>query len=403
MDGQSFRPSILRVLSSTQADIHLNPRTIQSVMSLDRSLKTFLASSNLPGLEYRLRVAGYRTLSDLLDADEELLCSHGFTPIMARRLLKALDDYIRKQLERREGRERNPFQLVRKGQRISSDPTEKMKGLPTFGKKNVKRHRHADTSVKGSGKKSSSSKGGKGGGGGGGAMRPRSYIRLMSEDSLPSEPIFPNHILLEENTSSETTPLPPSNGEGVTPRDPVQREGLVTREASFRESRPVFQEFYMPDEIDSGRVTTTTTTSELQAEEEWIVRERANQRLRRCNSVPADYRFHSSPDSHHHPPLSPWWDTTHIRPYSCPPMLTPPPSPITLTLGTLSTSQDYGVVTFSLHQLCLFLKDSGLARVEVRESGGMGVILDILKTLSTDPTVVLSGLRSIKYLTREGG
>jgi hypothetical protein len=63
--------------------------------TLDRTLKGFLHYSNLKGLEYRLRIAGVYTLEDLAYTDEIKLSQHGgFTRLMARRLLMALDDYL---------------------------------------------------------------------------------------------------------------------------------------------------------------------------------------------------------------------------------------------------------------------------------------------------------------------
>ena len=65
--------------------------------SVDKSLKVFLRVNNLPGLEYRLHLAGYYTLGDLLSTNVELLCAGGITSLMARRLLNALDEYIQSQ------------------------------------------------------------------------------------------------------------------------------------------------------------------------------------------------------------------------------------------------------------------------------------------------------------------
>lgn len=59
----------------------------------------FLRVSNRPRLEYRLRLAGYYTITDFMYADAETLCKKGFTGLMARRLLNALDNYIQRQLE----------------------------------------------------------------------------------------------------------------------------------------------------------------------------------------------------------------------------------------------------------------------------------------------------------------
>jgi len=60
-------------------------------------MKVFLRASNLPGLEYRLKLAGYRSLGDLLNTDRETLMSKGFTGIMAQQLMNAVAEYINKQ------------------------------------------------------------------------------------------------------------------------------------------------------------------------------------------------------------------------------------------------------------------------------------------------------------------
>ena len=110
------------------------------LLSLDRSMKAFLRASNLPGLEYRLRLAGYHTFHDLLSADQQTLEARGFTGIMSQRLLRAMSEYIRRQLSRSE-EERLPFRLVRRGQRIRTEPSESMRENPNYQKRNVKRQK----------------------------------------------------------------------------------------------------------------------------------------------------------------------------------------------------------------------------------------------------------------------
>lgn len=414
-----LHPSILRVLANTQVTLNLPQSTRQSFKSLDRSLKSFLRFSNLPGLEYRLRLAGYNTLSDLYEADEETLCAHGFTPLMARRLLNSLEDYIIKQLDRSAAKDtRIPFELVRKGQKISSDPTEKMKALPTFGKQNFKRQRRPPHPPKMSKKRSGSSKGG-----GKVAMQkqPVSYVRLLSEENIPHEPIFPNVLsedseggqgVLRESEEEERLPedfiraTTPTN-EGAWPSsveeagletgaggivDPLPAsggEGVVTAsEAGFRRSVAVFQEFFMPDEVDVG--------------EAWIGggSEEMSKRLRRCSSVPADYRFHSKTTPHDLQPQQPW--CMLVRSYSCPPSLAVPLSQIESTLAKVSTSHQLPVLHASLQWLCSALQASAANREEVRGSGGMDVMVDLLMSLCTDGRIVGYCFKIIKYLTREG-
>lgn len=459
-DGlRRIHPSILKVLASTQANIHLPQSTRQSFRSLDRSLKAFLRSSNLPGLEYRLRLAGYNSLTDLLDADVETLCAHGFTPLMARRLLGALDEYIVRQLDRNEGIQQLPFQLVRKGQKIKSDPTERMKALPTFGKQNVKRQRNPEPHKMGK-KRLSSSKGVK-------VVSQKqsvSYVRLMSEENLPNEPIFPYDVVVSgvggeeeagardlaeevpspredsifsalgaasggsqaERVGGVVDPMPfpqalqqehafcasECNERSLIPLDtreapenstPVTSREISTSESTdpvpailgvgvaagsrnkFRRSVPVFQEFYIPDQVDVAN--------------RWVNSEEMGKRMKRCNSIPADYRFHSS-TSAMGPPLQTW--CMMVRSYSCPASLAVPLSQLESTLIKLSMTQDLLEVVSALQWLCSSTKSSPAAREEVRERGGMEVIMDVLVSLCTNPRVVACCFKLVKYLTREG-
>lgn len=427
-DLPRFFPSILKVFTNTQVNERLPARTRQSFKSLDRGLKAFLRSSNLPGLEYRLRLAGYNSLSDLLDADVETLCAHGFTPLMARRLLGALDDYIMRQLDRSEG-DQIPFQLVRKGQKIKSDPTEKMKAMPTFGKRNIKRQRSQEMS-KMSKKRVSSSKGGKVAA----PKRPISYVRLMSQENLPSEPIFQHDVFpgvsggeaeemqveeggvqgVEEGGSErgrseegggraeeeeegrgvdEGGVFLPSAAEGVSETvesevrahedvNPLPVRADVpasTRAVRFRHSVPVFQEFFVGDALDIGEL--------------WLGTDEMR-RARRCNSVPADFRFHGSSST----PLRSW--CMLVRSYSCPSSLATPPSQIESTLSKLCTSQELPVIVSTLEALASAVQHSEGQQREVREKGGMEVLVDLLITLCTHPRVVDSGFKLLKYLTR---
>lgn len=401
-----IHPSILKVLANTQASVQLAPSTRQSFKSLDRSLKAFLRASNLPGLEYRLRIAGYNGLSDLLDADVETLCAHGFTPLMAHRLLGALDEYLVRQLDQSEGLP-IPFQMVRKGQKINSTPTDKMKALPTFGKRNVKRQRQPDP-PKMAKRRVGPSKGAKVIG----QNRPVAYLRLMSEDSLPNEPIFPNVLPQapgedeevwdsneDEGTASPGDGEAPvtSGGSGMDQELPPQvtsdptsdptsegRPGLEGRAFAdtYRHSVPVFQEFSFPDEVDVGQF--------------WLSSEEMGQRLNRRNSVPADYRFHGN----YVAAVQPWQLLT--RSYSSPSSLANPPSQIESTLNKLCTSQELAVIELSLEWLCSSTRVSEEARGEVREKDGLEVIVDLLASLCTNPRIVERCFKIIKYLAREG-
>lgn len=409
-----IHPSVLKVLANTQAN--LSPSTRQSFKSLDRSLKAFLRASNLPGLEYRLRIAGYNGLSDLLDADVDTLCAHGFTPLMAHRLLGALDEYLVRHLDQSEGLP-VPFQMVRKGQKINSAPTDKMKALPTFGKRNVKRQRQPDL-PKMARRRVGPPKGVKVIG----QSRPVSYLRLMSEESLPHEPIFPNVLPQDpegegedeevwsgngdEGTvppspggDDEGTPVTPGGGSGMhqeqqeaqATSDPTSdpapggRQGLEGRGVAadtYRRSVPVFQEFSFPDEVDVGQC--------------WLSSQEMGQRLNRRNSIPADYRFHGN----YVAAVQPWQLLT--RSYSSPSSLADPLSQIESTLNELCTSQELAVIESGLGRLCVSARDSEEARGEVRENGGLDVIVDLLASLCTNPRIVERCFKLIKYLSREG-
>lgn len=447
-------------MDDVDVPVRMSARTKQSFKSLDRSLKAFLRSSNLPGMEYRLRLAGYNSLSDLLDADVETLAAHGFTPLMANRLLGALEEYLLRQLDKHEG-VRIPFQLVRKGQKVKMDPTEKMKALPTFGKQNVKRQRYPEPPKMGR-KRSGGGSGGKGlrgvigvgvgGGGGGGSSivkglrgvgvggvsvskRPVSFVRLMSEENLPTEPIFRNEIprRVEEERERETmsdedttfvvgagdewaepstppqdAPAPSSSSTATTNTTtevfdtvgplPAASSGggssssnsQVVR-SKFRRSVPVFQEFFMPDAVDAGEV--------------WAGPDKAGATTerRRCNSVPADYHYYYHDDGHRGDgtvsPPAPW--CMLVRSYSCPSSLSVPPSQIEHALAKLCTSQELSVVEEVLRGLCLSARDSEEVQGEVRGKGGMEVLVDLLVSLCTHPRVVSLCLKLIKYLTRE--
>lgn len=429
-------PSILKALTSAQPHIRLPHRTRESFRSLDRSLKAFLHASNLPGLEYRLRIAGYHKLSDLYDADVNSLCAHGFTQLMAARLLRALNDYILKQMDKSEGL-RLPFQMVRKGQKIKSDPTEKMKALPTFGKRNVKRQQRSEGSkpVKHPKKTVTSSKGGKV------TTQKRSmpFLRLMSEENLPSEPIFPHtvpetregELAFDEDGVFSSAPddqraispfdigAAPDDQRAISPSDveAAPSEGLaaelvtmggnetgdplperqhlqvpVVSRKDNRRSLPAFQEFYLPEEVDAGQ---------------FFNFEKTRWKLRRSNSIPADYQFYNSSSSSSPSSLSPPphrfypWDLK-VRSYSCPPSLTTPPSQIESILAKLSSSQEIPVLLPSLRELCSLLSASMEAREEVLEKGGIEAIMDLLLFLCTNPQAVEYCLKVIKYLTREG-
>ena len=153
---------------------------VVSIKTLDRSLKSFLRTSNLSGLDYRLKIAGYNTFNDLLEADAHTLVRKGFTGLMARRLIGAVEEYLRKQ-----GRPMQPYQVVRRGAQIKEEPSEGVKALPTFGKRNVKRKVSEEPKL---------------------PQRISHEVHLMSEDALhSSQVIFPHVVQLRDEGSNEST------------------------------------------------------------------------------------------------------------------------------------------------------------------------------------------------------
>lgn len=194
------------------------------LLSLDRSMKVFLRASNLPGLEYRLRLAGYHTFHDLLSTDRQTLESKGFTGLMATRLLRAISAYLLRQLSRSE-EERLPFRLVRRGQRIQTDPSESMRENPNFRKRNFKRQ------------KSSGEDGTRKGPGGSWSQIP-SQVRLMRESDLELQHLISPPPALatageneggssEESTSVEATARMETETAGCIPANGGNGDGSL--------------------------------------------------------------------------------------------------------------------------------------------------------------------------------
>ena len=408
--SRSVNPSILSILNDAGFHPHLHFRgTRESFRSLDHSLKAFLRSSNLPGLEYKLKLAGFNSLKDIAVTDEETLCAYGFTPLMAQRLLVALEDYVLRQLDKNEEMQL-PFQLVRKGQKIQSSPTEKMKELPTFGKQNIKRPKVSDKKVNKSKKGESTSKKKP-------TKPPLSIVRLMSEESIPTEPIFPNVNILQEievfGTEDVAAVVPGDVGVASRQVGVVsEREGGMVIMKSSEELDPVaaspvplplsnetatnvhplnmqrkkrptqpFQEFYMPDEVDTG----TGGVS-------WM--EEMGQRLQRSQSVPADYHFFCDNDTM---PVDYWCLPALVHSYSCPPSLAVPMSEVECILAELGSSHNVGTVVRSLRQLWHLVKGGSVMKE------GVVVLLEVLAALCTHPVAMEIALRTLKYLTRQGG
>ncbi len=410
-------PSVRHALANAGARLNIPVRTKGSFKSLDRSLKSFLRTSNLPGLEYRLRVAGFNSLDDLAEADESLLCSHGFTPLMSRRLLQALEDYVMKQVFKLEEKQL-PFQLVRKGQKIDSTPTEKMKELPTYGKQNVKRQKLPEkksTKTTKNSKKSEAANKLKP------PKRPVSVVRLMSEETIPTEPVFPNVNILQEDFEFEVfgterehedeepaarVSSPPAATAATTTRGVVhspliqkQSPAVPPSDDALALSMPsvdsrvsqFFHEFRFPDMVDSGF--------------EGRYSEGMRKQLQRCQSIPADY--HYFPDD---------WTPSHqryevgglvklIRSFSCPSSLSPSVSQVEGILDELHSNDDVGILLELLQRLLRLLKngrDGEAVGQEVVRGSGVEVLLEVLGSLCTHLAAAEVVLKILKHLTRQG-
>lgn len=107
--------------------------------NLGQNLKAFLRDSNLSGLEYRLRLAGYYTMEDLLKTNEENLKASGLTPLMTNRLITALAEYHRNKPPRSGAPSRQARPEANAGKR---PPQQRL----VVHKRNVKRTRSEDQS-----------------------------------------------------------------------------------------------------------------------------------------------------------------------------------------------------------------------------------------------------------------
>jgi len=399
--NRRVHPSVVRVL--TNAGIQLNTQAGSgkgSFKSLDRGLKNFLRSSNLPGLEYRLRVAGFNSLNDLAEADENLLCAHGFTPIMARRLLQALEEYVLRQLNKIEEKQL-PFQLVRKGQKINATPTDKMKELPTYGRQNVKRQRAPE---KKSTKSSKSTKKGEAASRLKPLMRPVSVVRLMSEDTIPTEPIFPNVSVIPTaefeifGTEDDPTERSGSASPALDRHSPVVQQPPPTSDSTAALSMPhvdsrtsqLFQEFLLPnDMIDSSDRRGIGTWEGMKKE------------LKRSQSVPPDYRFFAKKGHTHN---YEWGGLVKLTSsYSCPSVLSASVPEVQALLLSLSSSDNVGVLLRTLQRLLVLLKEGGeTVGGEVVGGGGIEMVLEVLASMCGHTAAVEACLRILKHLSRQG-
>ena len=426
-----LHPSVARVLDG----VEVNRR--KDYQSLDRSLKVFLRASNLPGLEYRLKLAGYQTLDDLLDTDAEKLASEGFTRLMAKRLMTALDSYIKRHLDVTGGQP-SPFQLVRRGhigQKIQSDPSDEMKALPNFGKRNVKRQSSSEQVAVGYKRKTNPKP----------KQRHSAVVRLMSEEQIPSEPIFPNVIDVrdsvfveqgEESTSeggssgrssvmtSTTTSSSSSSqmieigrvveihqsrsGEGAG-----QEEGPAVIPIDTSRSSGMFGEFYM-DDVDTPSTAAVSGVDHTQQQNDSSQQEASDHthqhgvkntfhdtvgdKLQRTASIPASFWFASAGGA---PPPYPERSYVRVRAYSCPPSIV---SMATLVeedvLTVLKSAQDIESIATALKRLASqLLHPQGVGG----ESGEIvKAVVDLLQTEKSNQKMAVLCCKVLKLLAREG-
>ena len=329
--------------------------------SLDRNLKVFLRASNLPGLEYRLRLARYHTLSDLLDTSVEELCARGFTMVMARRLLNALGEYIQRHLDEDEGANL-PFRLVRRGQKILVGPSEQMKALPTYGKQNVKRQKLADDkrskpnklAVRGVKSKTSG--------------RTPSRIRLMSEETLKQQ-----HFALPATLEEK----------GKRLLEPCEND-LVSGSSESKEDA-VFSDD--SEEVHHIVVSRRFSDSPLAG-------------LTRSVSVPEDFKWNWGTPLEQEP--LPWYLQFRVRCYSSPGSLASPPiTTIESLVRTLTSTDEPSTVINTLQSLVTKCKRHPPDTEAERQDAVMAVAGVLQKECDLRDTAELC-CKALKHLTRDG-
>ena len=325
--------------------------------SLDRSLKAFLRASNLPGLEYRLRLGGFYTVDDLIGVDMVTLGQRGFTALMAKRLITALDDYISRHLEG----PRLPFQVVRRGQQMKLQPTDSMRSMPTFGKRNVKRR----TSLQGVAHKPA--KPAKPA-----AVHAPTKIRLMTDEMLKME-----RYVLPLSPSPEPAPAP------VVPSAPPLVRGASTPTSEIADHNLRY----------AANMSRFNTAAAFPPEP-----------LRRTASVPSDFRWYGGQIDETDPFY--WQLHHHVRHYSCPAALvsltTRPLATVQSLLSTVESGLDADAVFSALQQLVLRCKRSPSHRRRALQLGGVGAVAGALQRMCEYPGTAEEGCRLLKLLTRRG-
>ncbi len=370
--------------------------------SLDRSLKTFLRLSNLPGLEYRLRMAGYYTVVDLLDASEDTLKARGFTPLMARRLMTALYDYITRHVEV------GPhvrFKMVRQGQKIRQEASEKVKAMPTYGKRNFKRQSSLqDNAGSAKGSRPSILP----------AAKTPARVRLMSDEVLNLQHLIQPSSSAEgshQSSSSQLGQVDGSQTQGSTVGTWIEEESrnVVLNDGGEEggEGRgggggidfldQVFRERFSPSSADDILVSPSSVS--LLSASSWITY------LRRSASIPADFRWTGDQMDIYN---EEWFLHHHVRHYSCPPSLRSPephtPSDVESIFVELRGVGDANAIFGTLKQLVQdfrdCLKDGDVGRMGGKEA--VEVILGVMERFCYCPEIIEESLRVIKYLTRGG-
>ena len=231
-----------------------------SYQSLDKSLKMFLRANNLSGLEYRLCLAGYYSLGDLLSANVELLCAEGITCLMARRLLNAVDDHIHRRVELEEGANQ-PFKLVRKGQKIPSEPSKQMMALPTYRVPNKKRKRSVDDGRSEMSKAGAANSGSKSG-------ISVSKIRLMSADILKQQHFVVSTLLEEEKWEKKEEEEKEKEKEVKKEEEEKEKEKEVKNEEERKEEEKEKEEEEERKEEEEKEVKKEEEKKEEEKEEE---------------------------------------------------------------------------------------------------------------------------------------
>lgn len=363
------------------------------LLSLDRSMKVFLRASNLSGLEYRLKLAGYRTFHDLLNTDRETLEGKGFTGIMAQQLMNAVLEYIQRQVYRSE-EEKLPFRLVRKGQRLQTEPSESMKGNPNYQKRNLKRHKLVEEQ----GKRSynithvAQTKP---------SRQAPSKVRLMTKDDLQLQHLLsPPQLVLAApvdhiTDSSESEPLPLDGNQKVL--------GIIVQGPPPLEEPPTLQEPPFLD-LDLPPLEGPLSLDELHLDPQALEETdfpsdfAFGSKPLRSFSVPADFKVppeESAISSDDH--------VGRIRTYSCPP-----------SFVSLSTTQSHTSISTLLdrvcnaknvsevyHTLCVVLQQTKYCNaVEAVKSRALEIIVDVLVKYGEVLKVVEVCCRLIRHLCR---